>query len=90
MKVADPELTTHRTAGREPTNVKHHKFAVRSGRKLPVGRLPEAGVFQFFALVVDGLRVHILNCEMWAARAVYFSCFVVAGEVVRGIRLHGD
>src|ERR1700723_3218269 len=88
MKICDPELTTDGTALRQAADVQHEQFAVRSGGELAGGGLPESGILQLVALVINCLTVHVLNGEMRAAGAVEFASLVVTREIVSGIRLH--
>src|ERR1700721_624947 len=88
MKICDPELTTDGCALRRGADRAHEQFGVRARGELAGGGLPESGILQLVALVINCLVVHVLNGEMRAAGAVEFASLVVACEIVSGIRLH--
>src|ERR1700733_13348782 len=91
MKIIDPELTTDRTARWKPPDVQYDEFAVWPGGEFSVGRLPESGVSQLLTLVINRLRIHILNHEMRSAGAFgIVPIFVVSGKVVSRVGLHSD
>ena len=61
MKIVDPELTTDWTAGRKPADVQYDEFAIRPGGEVAFRRLPETGVGQLIALVINRLACTCLE-----------------------------
>src|SRR5579863_673020 len=89
-EIVDPELTTDRTASRQAPDMQHEQLAIVCGGEFAGGGLPEAGFFQFIAVIEDGLSVCILNCKVRAAGAFDFSILVVGRELVERAGLHGN
>ena len=48
------------------------------------------GVLQFITLVINGLAIHVLNCEVGSSGAFHFVVLVIAREIVGGVGLYGD
>src|ERR1700722_13988088 len=88
-EVVDPELTTDRTTRRKTANVNHQQLAIGSRGKVAARKLPEACIFQFVTVEINGRRVvHILNRKMRPASALDFAILIVGGKFVLSLRFH--
>src|ERR1700683_2424208 len=89
-EIVDPELTTDGTSFRQSTDVQYQQPAIVGRSKFSRGRFPESCLFQFVAVVQNGLVVRVLNGEMRTAGALDFSIFIVGRKLVGGCGLYGN